>query len=137
MSDFRNHYTRGEPDGASAKLLEAYQRYGTALHRIVRHHPVTGRPSLYVNPGFTMLVDGLSSAESRRLLNYLFDHMNQPQFQVRFKWTENCIAMWDNRCTMHYALGDYLPHSRRMHRVTVTNDRRADVNAAKKVKRLA
>jgi len=130
MSDFRNLYTVGEPDGAATKLNEAHQRFGSAIHPMVKVHPMTGKPALYANPGYTMQVEGLTSAESRRLLTYLFDHMNQPQFQVRFRWTANCVAMWDNRCTMHYAIADYLPHRRLMHRVTVTNDRRADQAAA-------
>ena len=137
MNDFRNKYTKGEPDGAATKLDQAYQKFGSALHPMVKYHPITGKPALHINPGFTLQIEGSSAAQSRRLLTYLFDHMNQPQFQVRFKWTKNCIAMWDNRCTMHYALGDYLPHRRLMHRVTVTNDARADVETAKKVKRLA
>tara|TARA_B100001964_G_C14071295_1_gene526004 strand:+ start:129 stop:344 length:216 start_codon:yes stop_codon:yes gene_type:complete len=66
----------------------------------------------------------MNSTESRRLLNYLYDHMTQPKFQVRFKWAKNTIAMWDNRCTMHFALGDYLPYPRKMHRITITKDRR-------------
>ncbi|MFP6729470.1 MAG: TauD/TfdA family dioxygenase [Alphaproteobacteria bacterium] len=129
LSDFRNNFTVGEPDGAATRLNEAHQRFGSAIHPLVKHHPVTDNPILFVNPGFTVHVVGMTSAASRRLLSYLFDHMNQPEFQVRFKWTENTIAMWDNRCTMHFAIGDYLPHRRKMHRVTVINDRRAENRA--------
>ena len=131
MNDFRNHYTIGEPDGAAIKLDRAFSNYGSAVHPMVKYHPVTDKPALYANPGFTFQVEGLGSAASRRLLAYLYDHMNQPEFQVRFKWSENCIAMWDNRCTMHYAIADYLPHNRLMHRVTVTNDARADQQATR------
>jgi taurine dioxygenase len=137
MSDFRNLYTMGEPDGSATKLNDAHQRFGSAIHPMVKVHPMTGKPAIYANPGYTMQVEGLTSAESRRLLTYLFDFMNQPHFQVRFRWTENCIAMWDNRCTMHYAIADYLPHRRLMHRVTVTNDRRADQAAAERARRSA
>ena len=137
MNDFRNHYTVGEPDGAAIKLDKAFPEYGSAVHPMVKVHPVTGKPALYANPGFTFQVEGLGSAGSRRLLGYLYDHMNQPEFQVRFKWSENCIAMWDNRCTMHYAIADYLPHNRLMHRVTVTNDARADQQSITPLKRLA
>jgi taurine dioxygenase len=127
MSDFRNNFTVNEPDGRAVKLDAAHQRFGSAIHPIVKSHPVTGRKFLFVNPGFAVHVVGMNSAGSRRLLAYLFDHITQPTFQVRFKWTNNTIAMWDNRCTMHLAIGDYLPHRRLMHRVTVTNDRRASV----------
>ena len=122
-----------KPNGRTVKLDEAYQRFRRAIHPMVKYHPVTGKPALYANPGFTLQVEGMSAEDSRRLPSYLYDHMNQPQFQLRFRWSENCIAMWDNRCTMHYAIGDYFPHRRRMHRVTVTNDRRADLAAAKKI----
>ncbi|KAK3276475.1 hypothetical protein CYMTET_15448 [Cymbomonas tetramitiformis] len=125
MSDFRNNFTVGEPDGAATKLNAAHMSMGSAIHPLVKHHPHTKKPYLYCNPGFTVHVVGLSSIASRRLLAYLFDHMNQPEFQVRFKWTENTVAVWDNRCTMHYAIADYLPHERKIHRVTIINDRRA------------
>ena len=128
MSDFRNNFTVGEPSGTATKLNEAHQQFGSAIHPLVKQHPVTGKPFLFVNPGFTIQVVGMTSAASRRLLNGLFDHMNQPEFQVRFKWTENTIAMWDNRCTMHYALNDYTPSQRTMHRVTLINDRREKNN---------
>ena len=50
--------------------------------------------------------------------------MNKPEFQMRFKWTEGKVAMWDNRCTMNYSIGDYIPNHRMMHRITMINDRR-------------
>jgi hypothetical protein len=63
--------------------------------------------------------------ESDRLLRYLFDHIAQPEFQVRFRWRPGSLAMWDNRVTQHYAVDDYRPQGRTMHRVTVVRDRRA------------
>lgn len=92
---------------------------------MVKIHPVTGERILHCNPSFVVQVEGETAIRSRRLLNYLYDHVIQPEFQVRFRWTENAFAIWDNRCTMHYALADYLRHRRVMHRVTVTTDRRA------------
>ena len=59
---------------------------GAAVHPIVAHHPVTGKPFLYVNRHFTTHVLGMSSGDSQRLLTALFDHINQPDFQVRFRW---------------------------------------------------
>ena len=111
--------------------------FGSAIHPVVKLHPVTKKPFLYANPAFTFQIVGMKSSDSRRLLTYLYDHMKKPEFQVRFKWTKNTIAMWDNRCTMHCAIGDYLPHQRKMHRVTVTNDRRADSKTVKKIKQSA
>ena len=59
---------------------------------------------------------------ARRLLSYLIDHMNRPEYQVRFSWRNGSVAMWDNRVTQHYAVADYLPAYRCMHRVTVVDD---------------
>jgi taurine dioxygenase len=53
----------------------------------------------------------------------LFEHIQKPEFVVRWRWSDNAIAMWDNRITQHYAVNDYLPHRRVMHRATVLGDR--------------
>ncbi len=124
MGDFRNDFTVGFPDGDAPALVAAHQRFGSAIHPLVKRHPATGEPILYFNPAFVVHVEGESTIRSRRLLNYLSDHVVQPEFQVRFRWSENTLAIWDNRCTMHYAMADYLPHRRIMHRVTVVTDRR-------------
>ena len=124
MSDFRNNYAIGEKDGLAIKVIEAHNKFGSTIHPLVKKHPVTGKPHLYVNPGFTNQIVGMNSTDSRRLLNYLYDHMNQPKFQIRYKWSKNTIAIWDNRCTMHFALADYYPENRKMHRITIINDSR-------------
>ena len=111
--------------GGLPRLQEGMAAMGAAVHPVVAHHPVTGRPLLYVNRHFTTHVLGLSSGDSQRLLTALFDHCNQPDFQVRFRWQRGTVALWDNRVTQHYAVADYLPQYRCMHRVTVVNDRRS------------
>lgn len=97
--------------------------YPEALHPIVRTHPVSGRQALYVNRSFTTKIIGFSDKESKALLDFLFQHMEQPQFQVRFRWAKNSIAFWDNRCAQHLALWDYWPEERKGHRVTVKGER--------------
>ena len=126
LGDFRNGFTVGRPDGNARELVEAHLNFGSALHPMVKVHPATGQRILYYNPALVVQVEGESAIRSRRLLNYLYDHVIQPEFQVRFRWTENTVAMWDNRCTLHYALSDYLPHRRVMHRITVTEDQRVN-----------
>lgn len=123
MGDFRNDFL-GEDGGASA-LNQAIARTGSAIHPVVPRHPVTGRPFLYVNQPFTRLIAGMDARSSDRLLRYLYDHMEQPEFQIRYRWRPGSVAMWDNRVTQHYAVSDYYPQRRRMHRVTVVEDRRA------------
>lgn len=92
---------------------------GKAVHPVVITHPLSGRKSLYVNPGFTTRFDGQSPEESRPLLHKLFAHAMKPEFSSRFKWRPGSIAFWDNRATWHFALNDYHGEERLMHRITV------------------
>ena len=124
MGDFRNTFTENEPIGSAGKLNEGFKKFGSSIHPIIKSHPITKKKFIYINPGFTNHIVGFNATDSSNLLNYLFNFMNKPEFQIRFKWTENTIAMWDNRCTMHYAIGDYMPNHRKMYRVTVLNDKR-------------
>lgn len=124
MGAFRNNFAAGEK--TADKALTAMQRFGMAVHPVVKTHPMTGRKCLFVNRSFTHSILGLSGDESRRLLAYLLDHIDAPEYQVRFKWTAGTVAMWDNRCTQHYAVNDYLPAHRCMNRVTIVDDRRVD-----------
>lgn len=123
MGDFKNAFIDG--DNSVTRLMEATQRFGCAIHPLVQTHPVTGRKYLYVNDSFTSHVIGLTARASRRLLTYLLDHINRAEYQVRFRWRRGSVAMWDNRCTQHYAVADYLPAYRCMNRITVVKDRRA------------
>jgi taurine dioxygenase len=121
MGAFRTDaYRRGGEEGIS----EAFAQAGTAVHAVIAHHPVTGRPYLNVSESFTRFVIGLSAPESARLLTLLFDLINRPDFHVRVKWEPDTVVVWDNRGTQHYAVADYLPHRRVMHRVAVMTDKR-------------
>lgn len=97
--------------------------YPRAEHPVVRTHVVTGKRALYVNRGFTRRLLGVPRDESDGVLRYLYDHMENPLFQCRFRWQENSIAFWDNRCTQHRAMWDYWPHTRSGNRVTVKGER--------------
>jgi len=94
-----------------------------AVHPVVRVHPATGRKALYVNAGFTKRIVDLSREESRAMLAFLFEHVKDINFQCRFEWQADSIAMWDNRCTQHMAVWDYFPETRSGIRVTIKGDR--------------
>jgi taurine dioxygenase len=92
-------------------------------HPVVRVHPETGRKTLYVNQAFTQHIVGLDPAESRALLDYLYNQAGFPEYQCRFRWRAGDVAFWDNRSTQHYATSDYYPQRRVMERITVIGDR--------------
>ncbi|MCB0997072.1 MAG: TauD/TfdA family dioxygenase [Acidimicrobiales bacterium] len=91
-------------------------------HPLVRVHPVTGRRSIYVNRLFTTRIPQLQEAESTALLAHLYAWCERPEVTCRWRWRPGDVAMWDNRCTLHYALSDY-DVERVMQRVTVLGDR--------------
>jgi taurine dioxygenase len=97
----------------------------TNYHPVVCTHPETKRKLLYVSTMYTTHFEDMTREESRGLLDYLFNHMAKPEFTCRFRWDENSIAVWDNRCVQHYALNDYPGEERIMHRMTVEGDRPA------------
>ncbi len=94
-------------------------------HPVVRIHPETGRPNLFVNPQFTVGLKDFPAAQGRAFLKVLQNHMTRPEFVVRYRWTEGTLAFWDNRATMHYGIFDYGKERRIMHRVTLRGDRPA------------
>lgn len=91
-------------------------------HPVVRVHPETGRKGLFVNPGFTSHVVGVSAAESAAILGMLYAHLAKPEHVVRHRWRVGDVAMWDNRSTLHYANRDYGTARRVMHRITLQGD---------------
>jgi taurine dioxygenase len=102
---------------------EKRKEFPPARHPIVRTHPVTGRRCVFVNPIFTRCVEGLDDAASESLLKRLYQEIEVPEYQVRFKWAPDSIAFWDNRSTQHYASSDYWPQRRVMERLTIIGDR--------------
>lgn len=91
-------------------------------HPVIRTHPVSGRKSLFVNEGFTTRINELSDSESEAILKLLFAHTTRPEFTIRWRWQTDDVAFWDNRVTQHFAVDDYRPARRVMHRATVLGD---------------
>jgi alpha-ketoglutarate-dependent taurine dioxygenase len=96
----------------------------SAVHPVVRVHPVSGERALFVNPVFTRYIVGLTDRENRQILDLLFDQIARPEFTVRFRWETDSVAFWDNRSTAHLGPVDLSLSSldRRVERVTITGD---------------
>lgn len=107
-----------EQIGGEAALVAAIQKYKPVQHPVVRPHPESGKPVLFVNENFTKHIDGVHFREGRALLEFLREWIVQPEFVYTHKWQKNGIAIWDNRSTQHYALADYWPQRRVNNRVT-------------------
>ena len=117
---FVDKYSKMEGNG---KLGEKYSNE----HPIVRTHPETEKKILYVNPTYTKKIIGVSDAESNNLLDQIFKHQERLDLSCRFKWTEDAIAILDNRNTQHYAIADFYPgrglgYERIMDRISIVGD---------------
>jgi len=118
---------------AVEKRLALKAQYPDAEHPVVRTHPETGAKVLFVN-GFTthftnyhtparIRVGQDANPGAALLLNYLISQAFIPEYQVRWRWQPNSVAIWDNRCTQHYAVMDYPPCHRKMERTAIIGDR--------------
>lgn len=102
---------------------DLHDKYPPVEHPVIRTHPETGLPVIYVNGAFTSHIKGLAEEESRGLLAHLYAQAANPEIQCRFRWAPGSIAFWDNRACQHFAASDYFPARRIMERATVKGDR--------------
>ncbi|MBW8827144.1 MAG: TauD/TfdA family dioxygenase [Acidobacteria bacterium] len=103
-----------------ALLLKAEM---TAQHPVVIVHPITRRKALFVNSAFTQRILELTPLESRAILDLLYQHSVRPEMVCRWRWSEGDLAVWDNHFVQHYAIGDYHPAPRTIHRIEIVGER--------------
>ncbi|HWE57717.1 MAG TPA: TauD/TfdA family dioxygenase [Acidimicrobiales bacterium] len=106
-------------DMTSMAIRPAPEAWREQVHPVVRRHPITGDPALYVNPVYTTQFAGWTPDESRGLLDHLFRHSSTENITFRLRWEPGTIAVWDNRCVMHNALNDYSGVRREAFRTSV------------------
>jgi taurine dioxygenase len=104
--------------GDAAHLADELRKGKQATHPVVLVHPVNGRKALYVSPTYTRFILGLPMVEASAVLDFLFVHVQRPEFGYRHRWREGDLLVWDNRSVMHHAAADY-DERRVMHRISV------------------
>jgi taurine dioxygenase len=120
---YRARYPNNEVKDRSEYGYQGAGTFPISVHPVLRTHPETKRTSLYVNAGFTSRIKELEADASQAILDFLFKHIQRPEFCCRFRWRRNSVAFWDNRCVQHYAVFDYFPAMRSGDRVTVKGDK--------------
>jgi alpha-ketoglutarate-dependent taurine dioxygenase len=123
----RAEHRYGGPDGprsGGAYARRLNDNLLVAIHPVVRVHPLTGEKALFVNPGFTSHIVGVSARESRAILDLFYSEITKPEYTVRLRWEPGTVAFWDNRATAHLAPRDieHLDLQRTLHRVTLVGD---------------
>ena len=113
----RRWRSTGEVERSLESEIRELEDNPIAVHPAVITHPVTGRLMLYINSNWTKKFVGVDLELSYDLIGMLWEWVKKPEFQVRFKWEQDSVAIWDNFATQHLAVLDYEPHRRVMHRV--------------------
>ena len=135
IADLRASHSIQSTFGAKLPVeqrLSLKERFQDAEHPVVRTHPETGEKALFVNAFTTHFVNYHTPERVRfgfdytpggsELLNYLIRQAFVPEYQVRWRWTKNSFAIWDNRNTQHYAVQDYFPGIRKMERAGIIGE---------------
>ena len=113
---------RAQEKGTDARPIDSVPP--PRAHPVLRTHPGTGRRALFVNPHFTVSFAGMTEEESAPVLDYLAEHSTRHENIYRHRWAVGDVLIWDNRCTMHYAVRDYDDSvHRRHHRTTASGER--------------
>ncbi|MFF4485085.1 TauD/TfdA dioxygenase family protein [Streptomyces sp. NPDC001544] len=125
-AEHTNDYDYAVPDEAIDEEKAAQRAQFTSItyrtaHPVVRVHPLTGERGLFIG-GFAQRIVGLSTGESRKILDLLQTYVTRPENVLRWRWSPNQLVLFDNRITQHYAIDNYDGQPRRLNRVTVAGD---------------
>jgi taurine dioxygenase len=115
--------TYADDDLKSMRIQASESALKEQPHPCIRTHPETGRKILYVNWVYAIRFQDMTEEESAPLLDFLNRHSQRPEFQIRFRWRQGSLALWDNRSTQHIAVNDYPGYRRVMDRVTIAGDK--------------
>lgn len=116
LLDGRNGaFTYGGRRRANLLLNEEDRHEPPAFHPMIRVHSETGRKSLYFDPGKILYIEGLEKQQSDDVIDELTERMIQPEAEYSHQWRVGDVVIWDNRCMVHKAAGDYPPEEDRIH----------------------
>ncbi len=99
-----------------------FANFQPVQHPIIRTHPETKKLAIYISQPYVTHIEGLTKAESNSLLSFLYEHIQIQEFVYRHRWKTNDVVIWDNRCAQHYAVADYYPAERLMHRLNISGE---------------
>lgn len=119
----RDGYFAKESGRTGMRILVSADADRTYSHPLVTVHPISGRRSLFVSPGYTVGIEGMTEAESDAILGFLFKHITSESFVYRHVWRPDMLVIWDNRSMLHCATGGYDGHLRLMHRTVIAGGR--------------
>ena len=115
--------TYADDDLKSMRIKVSEEALKEQAHPCIRTHPESGRKILFVNWVYAVRFEGMTEEESAPLLDFLNRHSQRPELQIRFRWRQGSLALWDNRSTQHIAVNDYPGYRRVMDRVTIAGDK--------------
>ena len=117
-----SYYSQSDAGRGRIGNADAVETLSDVAHPLIITHPLSGKKALFVNPAFTIGIDGMDEAGGKALLQKLFAHAMREEHPCRFKWEPGSVAFWDNRSTWHWALNDYQGQRRVMHRITIEGE---------------
>lgn len=117
-----NGILQTDPNPSTTPIVISEEAEAREMHPVLRHHRESGRTALFVNPVYTVEIEGMDPSESRDLLAALYLHLVKDEFIHCHHWEPDMLVMWDNRVTMHQATGGYEGHRRLLHRTTVRGE---------------